>query len=166
MNFFRGSLSLAFILILSVTLMGGCTAQKKPLPPAPGPTAPDRAPGTEVQPAPRTQAETRDIASDITRTAESVEGVEKAYTVAVGNTVLIGFDLEAGKQELGIAKIKNRVAEKAEADPRIVRAYVSSDPDITARIREISDNIRRGRPVTEYLDEIGEIIQRLTPKTD
>ncbi|MBU7006257.1 YhcN/YlaJ family sporulation lipoprotein [Phosphitispora fastidiosa] len=161
----RGKLFLALTLMLVLIVFGGCAVQRKPLPPEPD--APDRVPEMEVKPAPdRSPAEDRDIAADINRIAESVPGVARSYSVVIGNAVLIGLDIDKDQQEQGISKIKNRVAEKAEADSRIVRAYVSSDPDTTARIRELADNIRNGRPVTEYLDEIGEIIQRLTPQTD
>lgn len=163
----QGKLSVILVVIFALTVWGGCTPQKKPVPPTPGPVAPDRAPSTPVKPAPdRTAEENRDIAADITKKVEAVNGVKKAYTVVVGNAVLIGINLDSAREEKGISSVKNRVAEKAEADPRIVRAYVSTDPDVTARIREIADNVRKGRPVTDYLDEIGEIIQRLAPKTD
>lgn len=161
----KGKLFPALTLLVVLIVLGGCAAQKKPLPTEPN--APDRVPEMEVKPAPeRSPAEDRDTAADIRRIAESVPGVERSYSVVVGNAVLIGLDLDNDQQEQGISNIKNRVAEKAEADTRIVRAYVSSDPDTTARIRELADNVRKGRPVTEYLDEIGEIIQRLTPQTD
>ncbi len=161
----KGKMLPALALLAALIVLGGCAAQRKPLPPEPD--APDRVPEMQVKPAPeRSPAEDRDIAAEINRTVESVPGVERSYSVVVGNAVLIGFDLDQDQQEQGISNIKNRVAEKAEADPRIVRAYVSSDPDTTARIRELADNVRKGRPVTEYLDEIGEIIQRLTPRTD
>ncbi|WP_418790967.1 YhcN/YlaJ family sporulation lipoprotein [Phosphitispora sp. TUW77] len=139
----------AVVLLVAIIVLGGCTTQKKPLPSTP-----------------KSTAETKDLAADINKIAMSVQGVEKSYSVVVGNVALIGIDIDKDQQEPGISNIKNRVAEKAEADARIVRAYVSSDPDTTARIKELADNVRKGRPVTEDLDEIGEIIQRLTPQTD
>lgn len=161
----KGKLFPALTLLLVLIVLGGCTAQKNRfrlnrmhLTGFPkwrlNPLRKEVLPRTGIQ------------SADIRRIAESVPGVERSYTVVVGNAVLIGLDLDRNQQEQGISNIKNRVAEKAEADSRIVRAYVSSDPDTTARIRELADNVRKGRPVTEYLDEIGEIIQRLTPQTD
>lgn len=160
MRHLKGKIAVVMAVFLVLALMAGCAPQKKPVPQRP-------LPGTEVNPTPnRTPAQNRDIAADIADKVIAIPGVERAYTVVIGNAVLIGIDLDAGKQEKGISDVKNRVAGKAEADPRIVRAYVSTDPDVTARIREIADNIRKGRPLTDYLDEIGEIIQRLAPKTD
>lgn len=162
-----GKFTIFLTAFMVLALLAGCTPQKKPLPPNPGTVPPDNVPRTEVKPTPRrTPAENRDIAADIADQAADVQGVKSAYTVVVGNAVLIGLNLDANLQEKGISQVKNQVADKAEADPRIVRAYVSTDPDTTARIREMSDNVRKGRPITDYLDEIGEIIQRLTPKTD
>lgn len=156
---FRKRIPYLLGVLLVVTMLAGCTAAKKPVPPQPGPS-PQVNPGQN-----RTAAETRDISADVNQAAESVAGVERAYSVVVGNTALVGFDMEANKQEEGIKQVKDSVARKVQADSRIVRAYVSSDPDVTSRIREIYDNIQKGRPVTDYLDEIGEIIQRMTPKT-
>lgn len=154
---------LATFLILGAflfSLFAGCSAQKKPMPEG---TAPEKAPAIDEN---RSQARARDAADDISRRVLKISGVKSAYVVVVGNVALIGINIEGGKQEKGINDIKNEAADRAEADKRIVRAYVSADPDIVARIREISDNVRKGRPLTEYLDEIGEIIQRLTPKTN
>ncbi len=142
------------------TILAGCSAQKKPMPEG---NAPKKAPAVDEN---RSQAKARDAADDISRRVLNIKGVKSAYVVVVGNVALIGINIEDGKQEKGINEIKNAAAERAEADKRIVRAYVSADPDVVARIREIGDNINKGRPITEYLDEIGEIIQRLTPKTD
>lgn len=153
----RIPLLLGFALV--VALLAGCTAAKKPVPQQPG-ESPQVNPGQN-----RSAAETRDISADVSRIAESVPGVERAYSVVVGNTALVGFDMDANKQESGIKEVKDSVARKVQADSRIARAYVSGDPDVTARIKELSDNIRKGRPITDYLDEIGEIIQRMTPKT-
>lgn len=163
----KGKLSIILAVIMALTLLAGCTPQKKLMPPKPDTVPPDFVPKTEVKPTPqRSPAQNRDIAADIADQVANLPGVKSAYAVVVGNAALIGINLDANKQEKGISEVKNQVAEKAEADPRIVRAYVSTDPDTTARIREIANDVKKGRPMTDYLDEIGEIIQRLAPKTD
>lgn len=166
MGSFRHKVFAVMVFMMVFSIGGGCDPQRKPIPPGSGPVPPDRIPRMLVKPAPPgIPAQNRDIADDITKRVESEPGVAKAYTVVMGNTVLVGFDVENTNQEVRITEVKSRVTEKAEADPRIVRAYVSADPGITARIREIAYNIERGKPVTDYLDEIGEIIRRIVPAT-
>ncbi|GAB4263055.1 YhcN/YlaJ family sporulation lipoprotein [Thermincola ferriacetica] len=154
---------IAFVLsgMLAFSVFGGCTAQRKPLPPdanrAPSPTP---APGPT---APKTPEETRDAVNDLETKADTVPGVKKAYVVVVGNVALVGLNIQGAKQEKGTDTIKAKVTRVVEADRRIVKAYVTADPDMLARIREISAGVRQGKPITEFLDEISEMINRLAP---
>lgn len=160
----RNKLLVTFLILgaFFISLFAGCSAQKKPEPERVTPRE-EKAPVVDEN---RTQARARDAADDISRNVLNIRGVKSAYVVVMGNVALIGINITEGKQEKGVNTVKNEAAERAEADKRIVRAYVSTDPDVVARIREINENVRKGRPITDYLDEIGEIIQRMTPKTD
>lgn len=155
--------------VVALSLVGGCAAQRKPLPPntanppAPSPV-PAPAPNPNVQP--KTPEQTRDTVTDLESRIEAVQGINDAYVVVLGNVAIVGLDIKNAKQELGTNQSKAEATRIAEADSRIIKAYVTADPDIIPRIREISQGIRDGRPVTEFLDEISEIMNRLAPSGD
>ncbi|MDA8226997.1 MAG: YhcN/YlaJ family sporulation lipoprotein [Desulfitobacterium hafniense] len=162
---------LIFVLLLGVSLLSGCPPQRKPEvtpTPPPGPTAPDNriapAPAPAV-PGPRTQVQARDAADDIADKVAAVRGVNKASVVVVGNVALIGLDLDKDVEKGQTEAIREKAANEAKDDPRIVNAVVETDPDSVGRIQKIADGVRKGRPITEFFDEIGEFFNRLKPTT-
>lgn len=60
--------------------------------------------------------------------------------------------------------MKYSVAEALKEDPQGANALVTADPDLVQRIRELSDDINKGRPLSGLTDELAEIAGRISPQ--
>lgn len=155
-----------FLYMLSVLLVGcylvsviaGCTAQKKTLPPGPDPVPPDKVPRMNVKPSPQKSS---NIGADLNKTAETVKGVKKAYTVVFGNVAMVGVDIDKALDSDRTSILEKQVKSKIERDSRIVKAYITTESDITARIKKVASEVEKGQPLSNYLDEIKDIIKQI-----
>lgn len=161
MNRRKGKIYAVLITILIIAVSGGCTPQKKLIPPpGPDPVPPDKVPRMNVKlPPNKAPRESTDIAADISRVSERASGVTKAYTIVLGNVAIIGVKM-GGSPALGIPSLKQRIISDAERDPRIDKAYVTTDSAETDRLKSISDSVRKGKPVTDYMDQLNNIIKK------
>lgn len=158
MKKFWHKISVILIFCVMIYLIGGCAAQKKALPPGPDPVPPDRVPRMNVKPSPQKSS---NIGADLSKIAEKVDGVRKAYTVILGNVAMVGIDIDNTANSDRTEKLEKEVKNKIERDSRVVKAYVSTDFAIISRIRKIADDVEKGRPITNYLDEIRDIIKKI-----
>lgn len=154
----RRCLYLVCLLVIVSLLAAGC-----PIPlrrPAPE-RQPEQAPG---MPAPGAM----EMANRIADIAAEVQGVDAAVVVAIANLALVGVTLDrAEAQARGEVEIKQEVARTIEErEPAIVNAYVSANPDIVQQLRDISSGIQRGEPVSEFFEQLAEILRRMRAETD
>lgn len=147
------------IVLLAVFLMmvAGCTTARKPEP-------------NDITPEPdtddgRSPSELKAQAEQVRAAAEEVKGVNRAYVVVVGNIVLVGIDIAEDINDQQSNTIKEQVASQIENDPRYVEAYVTADPDLVERVRNIANGIASGKPITQFLDEISDVLQALRPES-
>ena len=108
------------------------------------------------------------MADEAVELAEQVEGVDTAYAVVTGpSTLMVGLVLAQGIGEEEASRIEEQVADEL---PRrlegVEEVVVTSNPDLVERIREIGRGVREGRPVSEFADEVDEIMDRLAPRDD
>ncbi|WP_409294503.1 YhcN/YlaJ family sporulation lipoprotein [Peribacillus sp. SCS-26] len=89
--------------------------------------------------------------------------VNKAAAVVLGPYAIIGIDIDDDIERSQTGSIKYAVGESLENDPEGGHAMVVADPDITARLRELSQDIKEGRPLSGILNELGDIAGRLIP---
>ena len=104
------------------------------------------------------------VAQHLEQLAEGVDGVEKAHCVIVGNTAIVGVDVRGDLERSRVGTIKYSVAEAFRKDPYGVDALVTADVDIANRLNEIGEDIRSGRPVAGFAEELADIIGRLIPQ--
>lgn len=144
------------------------------VPPAPNmrPAPPAPAPAPAPTPAPRANNRADDTAERIAQMVTRMENVDRATAVVMGNMALIGIRMEGGNEQQARNRdnaagqqMKRQIADKVEREfPEISEALVTTDPEITNRIENISRNIQQGRPISESLDEIAQIIRDITPR--
>lgn len=168
------SMALLAVLIIVGLTLGGC-ATRKPIPsptappttpaPTPGATTPGTVTPAPVAPGPGTQARAVDAADDIAKKTATIDGVNRAYVVVVGNVALIGLDLKKNIEGKKVENIREEAAKRAKQDPRIVNSVVETDPDAVARIQGIARGIASGRPISDFFKEIGEFFNRAKPTT-
>ncbi|MBU4533980.1 MAG: YhcN/YlaJ family sporulation lipoprotein [Firmicutes bacterium] len=152
----------AILAVFVFTTLAGCSAARRPAPPEQTPGTP---PGAR-QALPTDPREATGLAQKMVREAEKVEGVESATVVLAGSTAYVGINVERGTEDRQTEQIKRTVATRIKnADNRIARVLVTTDPNLITRLEEISQGVAQGRPVDAFTDELRELNQRMTPTT-
>lgn len=106
----------------------------------------------------------QEISQHLVDLASSIPNVNDATAVVLGNYAIVGIDVKEDIERSEVGAIKYSVAESLKKDPHGARAVVVADPDMTARIREIADDIRDGKPVQGIFNELADISGRLMPE--
>ncbi|KAF0820206.1 MULTISPECIES: YhcN/YlaJ family sporulation lipoprotein [unclassified Cytobacillus] len=96
--------------------------------------------------------------------ASRVPNVNDATAVVLGRFAVVGVDVNKNLDRSDVGSIKYSVAETLKNDPHGARAIVVADPDINARLREISDDIENGEPLQGIMNELADIAGRLMPE--
>jgi len=96
--------------------------------------------------------------------ATGVPNVRDATAVVIGNYAIVGIDVDKNIDRSQVGSIKYSVAESLKNDPHRARAVVIADPDLTARLKEIADDIRAGNPISGIMNELSDISGRLMPE--
>lgn len=91
--------------------------------------------------------------------------VKTSYALVVGNVAMVGVDmrdkLSADKENA----LKTRIsADTKRQMPELAEVWVTSDPDLVKRIRDLAGRISRGEPITGLFEEISIIAKKLQPK--
>jgi len=104
------------------------------------------------------------VSEHLEKLAESVPEVKGATAVAIGKYAIVGIDVDENLERSKVGSIKYTVAETLKDDPHGAKAIVVADPDITARLKEIGEDIRAGKPLTGILNELSDIVGRVMPE--
>ncbi|GAB6929597.1 hypothetical protein JCM10914A_35800 [Paenibacillus sp. JCM 10914] len=96
--------------------------------------------------------------------AEHVPGVENANCVVMGNTAVVGLNVDGNLDRAQVGSIKYTVAEALQSDPAGANALVTADMDITNRITELGRHIQEGHPVSGIATELADIVGRIIPQ--
>ncbi|WP_433745494.1 YhcN/YlaJ family sporulation lipoprotein [Paenibacillus amylolyticus] len=96
--------------------------------------------------------------------AKQVEGVEDANCVILGNTAVVGIDVDGELERARVGTIKYAVAEALRKDPEGVDSIVTADADVTERIKEIGEHIRQGHPISGFASELADMVGRIIPQ--
>jgi len=118
------------------------------------------------QTAPRAKAITdpRKVELHLESLAKGIPGVKNAHCVIAGNMAVVGIDVDSKLDRSRIGTIKYSVAEAFRKDPYGVDAVVTADVDLAQRLREIGADMRRGRPIQGFAEEMSDIIGRIVPQ--
>ncbi|MBY0120845.1 YhcN/YlaJ family sporulation lipoprotein [Bacillus sp. S/N-304-OC-R1] len=100
----------------------------------------------------------------LVKLASSIPNVNNATAVVLGRYAIVGLDVNKNLERSEVGAIKYSVAESLKNDPDGARAIIIADPDINARLREISDDIQNGRPIQGIMNELADIAGRLMPE--
>ncbi|MCL2812079.1 MAG: YhcN/YlaJ family sporulation lipoprotein [Clostridia bacterium] len=135
----------------------------------PAPVMPEgtAAPGATVGPETTGAMSTVDAAAAAKRVSDEVvklSEIDKATTVVMGNTALIGVHFATQYRGEMTTRIKDMVEERAKAAaPSIQRISITADPDLIARIQAILTKVQNGASATEIGAEFSEIVNRVVP---
>ena len=104
------------------------------------------------------------ISQHLANLAGSVPEVNRATAVAIGRFAIVGIDVDKDLDRSKVGAIKYAVAEALKKDPMGANAIVVADPDFMARIDEIYEDIKNGKPIEGILNELSDITGRLMPE--
>lgn len=159
-----------FILLMAFTLTA-CQISNQPpaneAAPSPG-EQPDRRQRVE-QTAPNNQnnfdnQSAQERAARLVNLAKQVPQVKGATAVVIGNIAVVGIDVDQSLDRSRVGTIKYSVAEALKEDPQGARAAITADADINQRLREMNDEIRNGRPIAAFGEELADIFGRIMPQ--
>ncbi|WP_317969763.1 YhcN/YlaJ family sporulation lipoprotein [Paenibacillus sp. CCS19] len=155
-----GCLASATVLCL---LTAGCgTVARNETSPSPQNNPNVRAQQTEPRAKPITDSKA--VAKHLESLAMGIPGVHNAHCVIAGNVAVVGIDVDSKLERSRIGTIKYSVAEAFRKDPYGVNAVVTADMDLSERLKEIGADIRNGRPIQGFSEEMADIIGRIVPQ--
>ncbi|MDF2669197.1 MAG: hypothetical protein K0R67_1503 [Paenibacillus sp.] len=96
--------------------------------------------------------------------AASVPQVQSVKCVVLGNTAIVGIDVDPQLDRSRVDVIKYSVAEALQKDPYGVHAFVTADLGLNGRIAEMREDINNGRPIAGFAEEVADIIGRIVPQ--
>jgi len=99
----------------------------------------------------------------ISDAALSVEGVQRAWGVIVGNIALVGLDLDNSIQGKAVTETVAEVATQVKELPNVTRAEVTADSALVQQIRRIADDITSGDPISQFTEELNQLISKIPP---
>ncbi|WP_274363287.1 YhcN/YlaJ family sporulation lipoprotein [Paenibacillus thermotolerans] len=118
----------------------------------------------QTVPEPIRNADQAEVTRRLTALAKSVPDVKDATCVVLGNTAIVGIDVAGNVDRSRVGTIKYAVAEALRKDPYGVNAVVTADMDLNYRLQEIGADIRAGRPVAGFAEELADIVGRIIPQ--
>jgi len=122
----------------------------------------ERVPQT-AKPQPKDQSPEA-TAKRLVKVATDVPNVNGATAIVFSKIAIVGIDVNAKLDRPRVGTIKYTVAEALKKDPQGANAIVTADPDIVQRIREINQDIKRGRPISGFAEELADIAGRIIPQ--
>jgi YhcN/YlaJ family sporulation lipoprotein len=108
--------------------------------------------------------DSRAVADHLEKLASSIPRVQSAHCVVVGNTAVVGINVSPELDRSKVGTVKYAVAEALRKDPFGVNAIVTADMDLDQRLRDIRDNVRGGRPISGFAEQMADIIGRIMPQ--
>lgn len=164
---------LILLLVLSVIIIG-CTPARRPI------VERNNQPNTTMRtpittPAPQTtempnginnRNNTTERDERIAAELEKINGVQNAYVLTNDSTAYVGLGLDPNVESTRTIAIKDDAIARVKAvDSSIRTVYVSSDIDVVGRFRGYVQDIRGGRPISGFINEIEEMFRRTVPRT-
>ena len=157
-----GTLTLCLFLAACTTTENNPPANQSA--PQPNQNAPQTQRVQQTAPRQQNQKTAQATADRLVKLAEKVPNVKGATAVVIGNYAAVGIDVDAHLDRPEVGVIKYSVAEALKEDPLGANAVVTADPDINQRLREMAADIRGGRPVNGFAEELADIVGRIIPQ--
>lgn len=156
------------ICICSLLLLFGCQPANKPPAneAAPPPEVNQNKPQTvkQTSPSQRENLTAQERANHLAALATEVPNVKGATAVVAGRYTVVGIDVEQTLDRSRVGTLKYAVAQALKEDPQGANALVTADTDIVQRLREMNEDLRRGRPIQGITEELADIAGRIVPQ--
>lgn len=96
--------------------------------------------------------------------ADNTATVPGTRTAARGIVVMVGLDVDRSmiSNTAEMERLKSKVADKLlNADNRISRVYVTSDPELVKRISNMATDIIKGKPLSRMKNDLNNLMDRM-----
>jgi YhcN/YlaJ family sporulation lipoprotein len=153
---------LASVIIVLIAATGCSTVARNET--SPSPQNNGRVKAQQTEPRKKEIKNSEQVAAHLEQLAKGIDGVTNAHCVVFGNTAIVGIDVDAKMERSRVGTIKYSVAEAFRKDPYGVDALVTADIDLSQRLNEIGADIKRGRPIAGFAEEMADIMGRLIPQ--
>ncbi|WP_459502903.1 YhcN/YlaJ family sporulation lipoprotein [Bacillus sp. C1] len=104
------------------------------------------------------------VADHLASLAASIPGVKDATAVVIGKYAVVGIDVKAKLDRSRVESIKYSVAESLKHDPNGANAVVVADIDTYERLKQMGNQMKRGKNGEGILDELAAIVGRVMPQ--
>ncbi|MGA8941393.1 MAG: YhcN/YlaJ family sporulation lipoprotein [Thermoactinomyces sp.] len=152
-------------LISILLFLVGCAQKNEP--PAEE-ASPNKMPQTvrvkQTAPQQRKNQSSQAVANHLVQIARSVPNVRDASAIVLGPYTIVGINLDPTLDRGRTGTIKYTVAQALHEDPQGAHAFVTADPDLVQRVRELNEDLQNGRPIQGIMDELAEIVARIVPQ--
>lgn len=110
------------------------------------------------------QTSGQEISKRLVELASSIPNVNDATAIVLGKYAIVGIDINKNLERSEVGSIKYSVAESLKNDPYGARAVIIADPDLNARLKEVSTDIQKGEPIQGIMNELADIAGRVMPE--
>ncbi|MFC4103935.1 YhcN/YlaJ family sporulation lipoprotein [Paenibacillus xanthanilyticus] len=131
---------------------------------SPSPQNDDRVRAQQTAPRKKEISSPKQVAAHLELLAKQIPGVKGAHCVVMGNTAVVGIDVDGKLERSRVGTLKYAVAEAFRKDPYGVDAIVTADMDLAQRLQEVRADWNRGRPIAGFAEEMADIIGRIVPQ--
>ena len=104
-----------------------------------------------------------EVAEHLVHLTERVPNVNSATAIVIGDLAVVGIDVKADLTRSDVGVVKYEVAETLSNDPHGAYAFITADPDINSRLKEMRKDINAGHPISGIMNELAGIVGRLIP---
>ncbi|HHV97712.1 MAG TPA: hypothetical protein GXX37_14830 [Clostridiaceae bacterium] len=93
---------------------------------------------------------------------EKMSGVDDVSVVVLGNTALVGCDIDNDNRTGNTDNLKNKIVQQVKnMDNSITNCVVTDKPEILERIKALGEDITNGKPGNEITEEFNRIINMI-----
>lgn len=104
-----------------------------------------------------------EVADKAAEKITKVKGVDRANVLITRRNAYVAAVLDSNQNQL-TKQIEDQIAQQVRAvDPNIQNVYVSTNPEFIDRINGYVNDVRQGRPVTGFIEQFNEMVERIFP---
>lgn len=161
MKVLKAKILLILVILGIAVTYSGCSARRIQNPTPSNDMSPNRSYSPELG-TPATEAD------NVAKAVQGVPGIKSATAVISGDAAYVGINIDVNSNLDNTSKIQNIKKQAADTvrntDSNIKTVYISADADFLQRISKISNDVRNGKPIEGFNDELSEIVKRITPE--
>ena len=104
------------------------------------------------------------LSDDIANRVAGLKEVKSANVLLTNHTAYVAAVLNNDEGGNVSTKVENKIADTVRGvDKTVDRVYVSTNPDFVDRVTRYANDVGKGRPVTGFGKQFGELVNRIFP---